>query len=215
MFPQVISCNNNITTTSTDKECGKERKEDVIESQDLCFHSSREYQCRVKYCRNCFPCLEQRSYLKLDSIVNGKIPLTSLIAHPEYERPVSLVRTVRNLGLRPNTKTLVSQGDTTTAKDCHITSPSSKIIDDKFNSTFNKSSYIKSSRLNSPILSRSTPHIYFGPNTRRIQRVSNKFAPSTAPPTPVYAYNKTSMHNYSPTASPYVPTWSLSSMPSA
>ncbi|POS88190.1 hypothetical protein EPUL_000959 [Erysiphe pulchra] len=208
---KIFSCNN----TTTDKEYGEDRKENIIESQDICAYSSKEKQCHVKYCRNCFPCLEQRSYLELDSIVNGKIPLTSLIAHPEYERPVALARTVSNLGLRPNPnpKTLVSQVDTTTVEDCHITPLSGKTKDIKFDSAFNKSSYLKSSKLNYSVPTRSTPRLYFGPNTRRIQRTSNKFVPTTAPPSPIYVYNKAFVFNYPPIIAPPVSMRKLSSMP--
>ncbi|KAI9649341.1 hypothetical protein NHQ30_001913 [Ciborinia camelliae] len=66
---------------------------------------SRGAECQFKCCHTCRPTLADRSYLSLNSIVNGDLPCTATTGfgfNLQKFRPVGNVEVVKNLGLRPN-----------------------------------------------------------------------------------------------------------------
>ncbi len=73
-------------------------------------------ECQFKCCPRCRPTFYERSYLSLDAVANGELPaiaITGLGFQCQNERPVALVKHVRNLGLRPDrirTKTSYKTG---------------------------------------------------------------------------------------------------------
>ena len=74
---------------------------------------SRGHECQFKCCHFCRPNMVERSYLDLDSIVKGDIPLTAAygfgfhLSNPKG-RPILNAEVVKNLGLRPNPPTVCS-----------------------------------------------------------------------------------------------------------
>lgn len=62
-------------------------------------------ECQFKCCHGCRPFSSYRTHLSLNGIVNGDIPATAISGfgfHLQRSKPVSLVKHVRNLGLREN-----------------------------------------------------------------------------------------------------------------
>lgn len=62
-------------------------------------------ECQTKWCHACKPHCLDRSWMSLDGIANGELPLTAIHGLSfilEGERIVSDVKHVLNLGLRPN-----------------------------------------------------------------------------------------------------------------
>jgi hypothetical protein len=62
-------------------------------------------ECQFKCCHQCRPTSRDRSYLSLNAVADGELPATAIAGfgfHYRKERPVALVKYVKNLGLRPN-----------------------------------------------------------------------------------------------------------------
>ncbi|KAI6245392.1 hypothetical protein HI914_06624 [Erysiphe necator] len=215
---KVFFCNKNPTIQKINyDESESDDRSNIAVFQEQCVPLSEDKQCNAKYCRNCFPYLEQRIYLELDSIVNGKIPLTALTAYPEYQRHVALASTVKNLGLRLNPKPkilVVSQGNNK-LEDCHNTPPYMQSRDVNFNSTFQESHRPNSTCLIPSIHTGTKPRLYSAPNIRRVHRTSNRYGISTTTPPPLYVYNKTCILNNQSIKSPPILKRILSSMPAA
>jgi hypothetical protein len=60
-------------------------------------------ECQFKVCHLCRPTCADRCYLSIDGVVNDEIPPTALTGfgfHLKGQRPVALVKDVKNLGLR-------------------------------------------------------------------------------------------------------------------
>lgn len=60
-------------------------------------------ECQFKCCHSCRPNGADRSWISLDAVVNGDLPLTAVSGfgfHYYGKRPVALVELVRNIGLR-------------------------------------------------------------------------------------------------------------------
>ena len=62
-------------------------------------------ECQFKCCHSCRPSSFERSFLSLDAVVNGELPATAITGF-RFEhfksRPMSLVKHVHKIGLRPN-----------------------------------------------------------------------------------------------------------------
>ena len=65
----------------------------------------KDSECQFKCCHYCRPSLVDRSYLSLDEVASGGISpsaATGFGFHLLKQRPVALVKHVRNIGLRPS-----------------------------------------------------------------------------------------------------------------
>ncbi|KAI1824838.1 hypothetical protein F4861DRAFT_530736 [Xylaria intraflava] len=61
-------------------------------------------ECQAKYCHNCRPSCEPRSYLSLNAVLNGDVSPTAATGfgfHRMRARPVADVEVMRHIGLRP------------------------------------------------------------------------------------------------------------------
>lgn len=61
-------------------------------------------ECQAKFCHNCRPSCELRSYLSLDGILNGDVPPTAATGfgfHRRRARPIIDARAIQDIGLRP------------------------------------------------------------------------------------------------------------------
>ncbi|KAI1116199.1 hypothetical protein F5Y14DRAFT_459677 [Nemania sp. NC0429] len=61
-------------------------------------------ECQAKFCHNCRPSCELRSYLSLDGILNGDVPPTAATGfgfHRLRSRPIIDARAIKDIGLRP------------------------------------------------------------------------------------------------------------------
>ncbi|KAE8450948.1 hypothetical protein EG329_005388 [Mollisiaceae sp. DMI_Dod_QoI] len=76
-------------------------------------------ECQTKWCQACRPHGIDRSWLSLDGIANGDLPLTAIYGFGFNllgKRPVNQVKHVANLGLRPSPPTLLKMYPTTHRK---------------------------------------------------------------------------------------------------
>ncbi|CZR57237.1 uncharacterized protein PAC_07127 [Phialocephala subalpina] len=79
-------------------------------------------ECQIKWCQNCRPHGAERGWLSLNGIANGDLPLTAIYGFGFNflgKRPVSLVKHVANLGLRPNPDKITNMRSTTQREGRH------------------------------------------------------------------------------------------------